>query len=52
MSGHRIMNDKNGHFYAASKHAVTAITEGTRNELAKLKSKIRITVSTFKQQLT
>ena len=44
MSGHRIVNDKNGHFYAATKFAVTALTEGTRNELAKSKSKIRITV--------
>ena len=44
MSGHRITNDKDSHFYTATKFAVTALTEGTRNELAKMKSKIRITV--------
>jgi short-subunit dehydrogenase len=31
--------------YSASKHAVTALTEGLRCELVKLNSKIRITVS-------
>ncbi|KAK3593626.1 hypothetical protein CHS0354_025519 [Potamilus streckersoni] len=43
MSGHRMINDGNTNFYSATKYAVTAITEGLRNELRDAKSHIRIT---------
>ena len=45
MSGHRIYNSSQTHFYSATKYAVTAITEGIRNELRSRKSDIKITVS-------
>jgi NADP-dependent 3-hydroxy acid dehydrogenase YdfG len=41
MSGHRVVNSINTHFYSATKYAVTALTEGTRQELRRLNSKIR-----------
>ncbi len=41
MSGHRLTSILN--FYAATKFAVTALTEGFRRELAE-NTKIRITV--------
>ena len=47
MSGHRVVNSGSTHFYCATKYAVTAITEGLRQELREIKSGIRVTVSTF-----
>ena len=44
ISGHRAVGSFNL-FYAASKFAVTALTEGLRKELRELKSNIKITVS-------
>ena len=35
----------NVHFYSATKHAVTALTEGVRRELRAMASKVRVTVS-------
>lgn len=42
MSGHRQTVGIETHFYSATKHGVTAITEGVRQELRVLKSHIRI----------
>ena len=44
MSGHRVVPSSTGHFYAATKFAVTALNEGIRNELREIKSHIRSTV--------
>lgn len=44
MSGHRVVPSPTGHFYAATKFAVTALNEGIRNELREIKSHIRTTV--------
>ena len=43
--GHIVPPGYDAGFYAACKHAVTAMTEGLRSELRKEKSKIRISVS-------
>jgi short-subunit dehydrogenase len=43
MSGHRVINSKATSFYSATKHAVTALTEGLRQELREIKSGIRVT---------
>ena len=45
MSGHRIVVGTANHFYTATKHAVTAITEGIRQELRELNTNIRVAVS-------
>ena len=43
IAGHRVpMNEAS--FYAATKHAVTALTEGLRRELAEAESQIRVSV--------
>ncbi|XP_077973149.1 dehydrogenase/reductase SDR family member 11-like [Styela clava] len=43
MSGHRVpSNYSNGHFYSATKHAVTALGHGLRNELLAKDSHIRV----------
>ncbi|XP_056612729.1 dehydrogenase/reductase SDR family member 11-like [Triplophysa dalaica] len=43
MCGHRVMNHADAHFYTATKYAVTALTEGLRQELRENKSHIRAT---------
>ncbi|XP_052688400.1 dehydrogenase/reductase SDR family member 11-like isoform X2 [Crassostrea angulata] len=43
MSGHRVKPYAAGHFYAATKFAVSGILEGIRNELQELNSHIRVT---------
>lgn len=42
--GHKIVNIPDMNVYAASKYAVTALTETLRNELNGIGSKIKITV--------
>lgn len=42
MSGHRCTTNPGTHFYTATKHAVTAVTEAVRQELRQLDSKIRV----------
>jgi len=44
--GHRVINHAEAHFYTASKYAVTALTEGLRQELREAKTHIRATVRT------
>ena len=45
MSGHRTLPISGMHFYQASKFAVTALTQGLRQEIKERKSNIRISVS-------
>ena len=43
--GHRVGNKPDTHFYSATKHAITAITEGVRLELLQMNSNVKVTVS-------
>ena len=44
MSGHRVVPQSVAHFYSATKYAVTALTEGLRQELREAQTHIRATV--------
>ncbi|XP_057207461.1 dehydrogenase/reductase SDR family member 11-like isoform X3 [Triplophysa rosa] len=43
MCGHQVVHNADGHFYTATKYAVTALTEGLRQELREAKTHIRAT---------
>ncbi|XP_074535635.1 dehydrogenase/reductase SDR family member 11-like [Halichoeres trimaculatus] len=43
MSGHRVFQNPDTHFYSSTKFAVTALTEGLRQELCEANSHIRTT---------
>ncbi|XP_059525727.1 dehydrogenase/reductase SDR family member 11 isoform X4 [Myotis daubentonii] len=43
MSGHRVVPQSVAHFYSATKYAVTALTEGLRQELREAQTHIRAT---------
>uniref|UniRef100_A0AAY4EQU4 Dehydrogenase/reductase SDR family member 11 n=1 Tax=Denticeps clupeoides TaxID=299321 RepID=A0AAY4EQU4_9TELE len=43
MAGHRVVPGADEHFYCATKYAVTALTEGLRQELREAKTHIRAT---------
>ncbi|XP_029650032.1 dehydrogenase/reductase SDR family member 11-like [Octopus sinensis] len=43
MSGHRVVDLPDLHFYSATKFAVTSLARGLRNELRRLESDIRVT---------
>uniref|UniRef100_A0A3Q3WUK1 Dehydrogenase/reductase SDR family member 11 n=1 Tax=Mola mola TaxID=94237 RepID=A0A3Q3WUK1_MOLML len=43
MSGHRVVHSADTHFYSSTKYAVTALTEGLRQELREANTHIRAT---------
>lgn len=45
MGGHRMVPSADEHFYCATKYAVTALTEGIRQELREANTRIKATVS-------
>lgn len=47
MSGHRVVPSSITHFYSATKYAVTAMTEGLRQELREANTHIRATVRLY-----
>lgn len=47
MSGHRVVPSADTHFYSATKYAVTALTEGLRQELREANTLIRVTVRLY-----
>lgn len=51
MGGHRMVPSADEHFYCATKHAVTALTEGIRQELREANTHIRATVGHYQHKL-
>ena len=47
INGHSVLPVPPYHFYSATKHAITAIAEGVRQELKEMKSNCRCTVSIY-----
>lgn len=47
MSGHRVPHNAAAHFYSTTKYAVTALTEGLRQELHEANTQIRATVTSI-----
>ena len=52
LAGHRVANNANMHFYAASKHATTVLSDGLRNEVNALEKNFRVTVRSSLMSLT